>query len=78
MPRRGRALNVSVSDEASDAWHAFAAAHGVTVTAICEVLGHRVAALADRPAGRLPPFWRQVVAEARTVAAQRRERRPSS
>lgn len=68
------ALNVYVSEEAAAAWRAFAAHHGVTIAAICEVLGHRMGAIAERAPGRMPPFWRQVVADARVVAAERRAR----
>lgn len=72
MPRP--ALNVNLSEEALAGWHAFAGAQGVTVTALAEVLGRRLGALADQR-GRLPRLLADAVGEARPLAVERRSRR---
>lgn len=72
MARRRRSLSVFISDEALDGWRTFSRAHGVTVTAVVEVLGQRVGEM-DDPAV-LNREWRRVVVAARGVDAERRSR----
>lgn len=67
------ALHASVSDEARDGWRLFAQVHGVSVTGLLEALGLRLAFL-DRPEKGLPVLWREVLAEARAIDAERRSR----
>jgi hypothetical protein len=64
-----RAIHVFVSEDAHDGLRLFAQAHGVTVAGFLEALGvalHDV----DKP----PPLLRDVLAEARIIDAERRER----
>jgi hypothetical protein len=63
-----RMLNAYLTEEAHDGWHEFAREHGVTVSALLEVLGRRLRA------GELPDRS-SMVAEARGIDAQRRSRR---
>ncbi len=62
-------LNAELSDEAHDAWRAFAHAHGVSVTALLEAVG-----LALRE--QVPPSdaLEAVVESARLIDSERRER----
>lgn len=62
------------SDEAVDIWRAFAAAHGVSYTAIIEALADEFHRLEGTPEARLPVMWRQVLAAARAHDAEGRSR----
>lgn len=68
-------LYANVSDEALDGWRLFARANGVSVTAMLEALGCRLAEL-DAPEVDLPALWRETIAEARAIDAERRSREP--
>lgn len=61
-------LHASVSDEARDGWQQFAAAHGVSVTALIEAIGIRLADMEP------PGDWSAIIEEARAIDAERRRR----
>lgn len=66
-------LHASISEEALDIWRSFARSRGVSVTALLEVLASELDRL-DQPEQKLPVRWRQLIAEARSVDAERRSR----
>lgn len=67
------ALFATVSDDSRDGWQEFARVHGVSVTALLESLGHRLSDM-DAPEAKLPALWRETIAEARAIDAERRSR----
>lgn len=65
------AMTVSISDDAHDAWRTFASQHGITMTALAEVLGHHFETLDPH---RLPRDLAARVEEARAYDAEQRSR----
>lgn len=72
-PQPRQQLHGYVSSEARDGWYRFAAAHGVNVTAMLEVIGLTLADHAEAEA-KLPAWLRPAVAEARAIASSRSSR----
>jgi hypothetical protein len=68
-----RHLGGQVTDAAYNGWHDFARTNGVSVSALLEVVGVWLGEQ-DRPVGRLPESWRSIMATARNVTADRRQR----
>lgn len=62
------------SEEAVEIWKAFAAAYGVSYTAIIEALADELRRFERTPEAKLPVMWRQVVAAARAHDAANRSR----
>ena len=62
-------LNANLSDEAHDGWRQMDALYGVSMTALAEAIGLRLARL-DRPEHKLPPIWRELISEARAIKAE--------
>ena len=69
-----KGLHAYVSDEAYSGWHEFAAQHRVTVSAIIEVFGIRLARHADANHGDLEEELRHVVQMAARIDRVRRSR----
>jgi hypothetical protein len=65
-------LNASISRRAHLGWRTFAAEHGVTVAAFCEVVGRLM--LDDPERVARSAITRELIAQARVLAAERRER----
>ncbi|MEZ5229892.1 MAG: hypothetical protein R2710_25485 [Acidimicrobiales bacterium] len=73
MSRR-KALHAIVSDGAHDQWHDAAASHGVSVTAMLEVLAHRLPSGDNQNDGHDVRIDDELVEQARKIDAQRRSR----
>lgn len=74
MEKNRKQLGAYLSRMASDGWKDFAAQNGCTVSALLEAVGRQ---LANYKAGdRLPDFWKQAIADARSISSERRERAP--
>jgi hypothetical protein len=71
MARR-KNLHVKLTDESYEAWHGFAAANGVSVTAIVEAMGERFAAVNNGT--QLAPAGAEMVTRAREIDEARRRR----
>lgn len=67
-----RQLHGYLSIEAFKAWQSFAQAQDTNVTALLEAIGRKLDTVEQ--AGRLPPFLREAVEEARRIAGQRSSR----
>lgn len=65
-------VELTLTDEGKEAWLAFKAAHGVTMTSLGQAIADELARNIDRPSA----FWRQVIIEARAIAAERGDRNP--
>ena len=61
-----RGLHVRISDEGHDGWMRFCASHGVTLTALLEVVGRK------GPATVFGPKQDALIREARELAHERR------
>ncbi|MDQ3576192.1 MAG: hypothetical protein M3443_01010 [Actinomycetota bacterium] len=72
-PQPRQQLHGYVSTAARDGWYAFAASHGVNVTALLEAIGLTLAEQAEAET-RLPPWLRHAVSEARAIASSRSSR----
>ena len=66
-------MTQQLSEESYEGWRLWARSRGVTVTALIEALGRRLAEL-DQPEARLPALLRDVLAEARQIDDDRRRR----
>jgi hypothetical protein len=77
QPPSRRAIHAFVSVEAHEQWHDFAAAEGVSVSALIEAFAPE---LNDPELGKEPVFRRleAVVGSARAIDASRRRRRSSN
>jgi hypothetical protein len=74
-----RQLHGYVSRDAFDAWHAFARAFDVNVTALLEALAEPLAeASAKEKEADLSPLLRRAVSDARSIAARRSTRHRES
>lgn len=69
MPTDRSRLIVALDDDTYDKWRAIAQRHGVTLSALIEAIGRRLDP--DRPT----PLLRQAIADARSVMAERNDRR---
>lgn len=70
MPTDRPTLKGAVDEDTFDRWHDFARTHGVDIAALLEAIGRRLQS-------EQPPGWqRQLVADARNIRADRRDRRP--
>lgn len=72
-PQPRQQLHGYISSQAREGWYQFAAAHGVNVTALLEVIGLTLAEHVGGE-GKLPTWLRPVVTEARAVASSRSSR----
>ena len=68
-----RQMTQQLSEESYEGWRLWARSRGVSVTALIEALGRRLATM-DQPEARLPPLLRDALAEARQVDDDRRRR----
>lgn len=64
-------LRGNVDEDTLDRWRAFADEYGLDMSWLLEAMGRKL----PQPGERLPTWFREVVAEARRVRAQRRNRR---
>lgn len=76
MPQEAgrKALHAYVSDAAHDQWHAFAAEHGVSVSAVLEALATELHAEGRDASAPMSERLDGVVHTARRIDAQRRRR----
>ncbi len=68
-----RAIHAYVSADAHEQWHEFATEHGVTVSALLEVISRRLLPGPDRP-DDIDDSIATLVKDARRIDARRRRR----
>lgn len=71
MPTDRPYLRGSLDEDTFDRWHDFANRHGLDVSTLLEAIGRRL----DPTAVRLPRWQTELVADARRIRAERRDRR---